>query len=233
VTLDAPRAVQARFEKPIYTLRLTKTPLGLILGSVTSNPGGINCGTLCAGASATFPAGTVVRLTASAILTATFQGWGGACSGTGVCNVTLNADTDVTANFNLIGFAGQGTTTPAPGAAASTPATGLSLRSLLTVPGARGDVTVDGRPVIVGVAGESTAVVDLGSGTFLVEGWLRQGASAGTWRFDMGGSLSPGGLGVIMGDAVELTPDSITFRMKGGPGERVAFTLRRGERASP
>jgi PKD repeat protein len=227
VTMDSPRSVQARFEKPLYTLRVTKTPLGSILGSVSSNPGGINCTTLCPAASATFPAGTTVTLRASAILTALFQGWGGACSGTGDCVVTMNADTDVTANFNLIGFAPPGDTSPTSAPAPS----GLFVRSLLTSPGARGDVTVDGRPVIVGTSGDSSVVIDAAAGTLLVEGFVRQGSTPGSWRFDFGaGRLAPGAIGVMSGEVVELTADSIAFRVKGRAGERVAFTLRNDRR---
>jgi hypothetical protein len=71
VTMDAARDVGARFDLRSFTLRLTKTPLGPILGTVTSAPAGINCGLLCATASASFQGGTVVTLTAQAILTAT------------------------------------------------------------------------------------------------------------------------------------------------------------------
>jgi hypothetical protein len=44
--------------------------------------------------------GTIVDLTATASSGSTFAGWsGGGCSGTGICTVTLNSDTAVTAGF--------------------------------------------------------------------------------------------------------------------------------------
>jgi hypothetical protein len=51
---------------------------------------------------------------------------------------------------------------------------------------------------------------------------------AGTWRFDLSPTarLEPGSIRVIAGSAERMTPDSVVFRLKGQPGERVAFTFR-------
>ena len=65
-------------------------------GTVTSDRTGINCGSDC---SESYTAGTVVTLTATANRNARFLGWGGACSGTGTCTVTMNAARSVTATF--------------------------------------------------------------------------------------------------------------------------------------
>jgi hypothetical protein len=46
--------------------------------------------------------GTVVTLTASAAGGSTFVGWAGACSGVGGCQVTIDADTSVTAHFDVL-----------------------------------------------------------------------------------------------------------------------------------
>ena len=82
---------------PTATLTVNKTGTGS--GTVTSNPAGINCGSTC---SADFNIDTVVTLTATADAGSTFTGWsGGGCSGIGMCQVTLAADTTVTANFDL------------------------------------------------------------------------------------------------------------------------------------
>jgi List-Bact-rpt repeat protein len=80
------------------THTLTVNRAGSGAGSVTSSPTGINCGTAC---SASFLSGTSVTLTATASSGSIFAGWSGACSGTGSCNVALNANTSVTATFNL------------------------------------------------------------------------------------------------------------------------------------
>ena len=98
---------------------LTVTKAGFGIGTVTSNPAGINCGTDCEHA---YPGdseqvcaydpdvGRVicteqwisqdVTLTASAASGSTFTGWsGGGCSGTGTCVVTMDEDKTVTATF--------------------------------------------------------------------------------------------------------------------------------------
>ena len=65
-------------------------------GTVTSNPPGINCGTDCAG---TFNVGAMVNLTAVPGPNSAFVGWGMSCSGSGACNVSMNSDQFVGANF--------------------------------------------------------------------------------------------------------------------------------------
>jgi hypothetical protein len=65
-------------------------------GTVTSEPGGINCGSDC---SEQYTDDTTVLLTASAATGSTFAGWSGACSGTGTCSVSMSAARSVTANF--------------------------------------------------------------------------------------------------------------------------------------
>jgi uncharacterized repeat protein (TIGR03803 family) len=65
-------------------------------GRVTSSPAGIDCPGSCG---ANFAPGTQVTLTASATSGSTFFGWGGACSGTGGCVVTMNSSQTVTVAF--------------------------------------------------------------------------------------------------------------------------------------
>jgi hypothetical protein len=67
------------------------------VGTVTSTPPGIVCGSDCSEA---FVEGTEVTLTATAEDGSTFDGWSGACTGTGTCKITLNTDTEVTASFS-------------------------------------------------------------------------------------------------------------------------------------
>jgi List-Bact-rpt repeat protein/VCBS repeat protein len=81
-----------------HTLTVSKSGPGS--GSVTSIPTGIDCGATC---SADFGPGTHVTLTATPIPGDLFDGWsGGGCSGTGTCEVNLNADTTVTADFDRL-----------------------------------------------------------------------------------------------------------------------------------
>jgi hypothetical protein len=96
VTMDQARSVTATFAAA-HTLTVSRAGNGA--GSVSSSPSGINCGATC---SAQYANGTMVTLTATAATGSTFTGWsGGGCSGTGTCEVTLNADTSVTATFTL------------------------------------------------------------------------------------------------------------------------------------
>jgi alpha-tubulin suppressor-like RCC1 family protein len=96
VPMDAAKAVTATF-MPNPTPSLTVTKLGAGSGTVTSAPGGIDCGASC---SNTFSRGSSVVLTAAAAAGSTFTGWGGGCSGAqATCSVTLDASKNVTASF--------------------------------------------------------------------------------------------------------------------------------------
>jgi uncharacterized protein (TIGR03437 family) len=69
---------------------LTTTTAGSGVGSISANPPGPS-----------YPAGTVVTLTATPNAGSTFAGWSGACSGTASCTVSMNSNQAVTAAFNL------------------------------------------------------------------------------------------------------------------------------------
>ena len=122
-------AVEAQSEPAPRSLTVTTNGFG----TVTSSPDGIDCGSDC---SASFPAGTVVTLTAVASTSpaseeSVFAGWSGACSGTDTCTVTMDSARSVTATFdlkpsiafvtsttqtgNLGGLAGGGPASPAAG----------------------------------------------------------------------------------------------------------------------
>jgi hypothetical protein len=68
-------------------------------GSVSSSPAGIACGTTC---EAAFDEHTAVTLSAATAPGSRFAGWSGACSGTGVCTVTLDMAARVTAAFSRL-----------------------------------------------------------------------------------------------------------------------------------
>ncbi len=86
-------------------------------GTVTSSPSGINCGSTC---NADYVSGTPVTLTATPVSGGSFSGWGGACSGTGSCVVTMNAAKSVSATFSQVDFTlsasvtGSGSVTSSP-----------------------------------------------------------------------------------------------------------------------
>jgi hypothetical protein len=87
--------VIANFNAPQQQLTVSVTGSG----GVASNQPGISCPTTC---SASFAQGTQVSLYASAAANYQFTGWGGACTGTGICTVTLNAATSVSATFTQL-----------------------------------------------------------------------------------------------------------------------------------
>lgn len=84
-----------------FTLQrqLSVTLGGTGLGQVTSSPAGLNCASNC---SARFNQGARILLTATPSNGHSFAGWGGSCTGSAnSCEVTLNVDSSVTANFNV------------------------------------------------------------------------------------------------------------------------------------
>lgn len=94
-TVNAAAAVVATFTT---TPQLTVVKAGNGIGTVTSAPAGINCGTECA---QNINYGNMVTLTATTTAGTSFVGWsGGGCTGTGTCVVTVTAATQVTATFS-------------------------------------------------------------------------------------------------------------------------------------
>ncbi len=98
VTMTAAREVTATFDtSPVQTYALTVTKSGTGSGTVSSSPAGVSCGATC---SASFNSGTSVTLTATPASGSTFASWGGACSGSAGCVVTMSQARAVTATFN-------------------------------------------------------------------------------------------------------------------------------------
>jgi len=115
VTMDAARAVTATFALRRYDLVVTRAGGGV--GRVSSSPVGIDCGSDCVEA---YDHGATVTLTPSAMSGSVFTGWGGDCSGSGACNVTMTAARNVSARFELerfelrVGVTGDGTVDSSP-----------------------------------------------------------------------------------------------------------------------
>ena len=80
------------------TLTITKDGTGS--GTVTTNKGGINCGSTC---SAVFATGDSADISAAASTDSFFKKWGGdTCSGNATqCSLTMDSPKTVTATFNL------------------------------------------------------------------------------------------------------------------------------------
>ncbi|MFZ4440039.1 MAG: SUMF1/EgtB/PvdO family nonheme iron enzyme [Syntrophales bacterium] len=91
ITMSAAQSVSATFA-PTFNLTVSKTGNG----TITSNPAGISCGTDC---TEIYKSGTSVTLTATPDSGWNFTVWGGACSGTGSCQITMNQANNVTATF--------------------------------------------------------------------------------------------------------------------------------------
>ena len=98
------------FTVTVPTAGLLASKAGNGKGTIAStsnpaNPDQINCGVACSSASATYPVGTVVTLTASPAIGSNFTRWDGCDSVSGTtCSVTLTANRSVTATFTLQTF---------------------------------------------------------------------------------------------------------------------------------
>jgi hypothetical protein len=94
VTMGSDQTVMAFFALNTFALSVGKFGGGS--GIVSSTPAGISCGATCV---ASFSSGTAVTLSAAANLGSTFDGWSGACSGSGACVVTMTSAQSVNATF--------------------------------------------------------------------------------------------------------------------------------------
>ncbi len=79
------------------SMQLSVSKTGAGSGTVSSAPGGINCGGSC---SASFALGSTVTLTATPSSGSVFAGWSGDCAGTGSCTLAMHAPRQVTAQFD-------------------------------------------------------------------------------------------------------------------------------------
>ncbi|MEO7093731.1 MAG: hypothetical protein ABI175_10805 [Polyangiales bacterium] len=95
---------------------LSVATAGRGLGRITSNPAGIDCGYQSANVCAvnTAPGISVTLYPTPSSFAYVFTGWSGACTGTGLCTVSMDASKSVTANFDLFDST---TATPLPGPA--------------------------------------------------------------------------------------------------------------------
>jgi hypothetical protein len=99
ITNSVEYAVLLQQADPQYELVVTKVGAGRITG----NPGNIGCDSpeTCS-TERSYAPGAVVMLTATPATGHAFAGWGGACSGTRVCSVTMDEAKEVVAMFRLL-----------------------------------------------------------------------------------------------------------------------------------
>lgn len=174
-------------DRPVWaahsgTHTLTVTNAGTRVGTVASTPSGVSCPGDCTEA---YADGTGVTLTATASSGSDFVAWGGACTGTSSCVVTMGADRSVTATFNL-----TPTPTPTPASITITPTRGSPKSTTVTVSGSNfvaGTYSISYDDAVVGTLitsggswsqgfvvpssglGSHTVKVDTLSATFTVE----------------------------------------------------------------
>lgn len=96
VTMSGAQAVTALFDVTHFQVAVLKTGTGS--GTVASSPAGLNCGSTC---NALMARNTTVSLSATPAAGSRFTGWGGACSGTGACSLSMVSSHSVTANFTV------------------------------------------------------------------------------------------------------------------------------------
>jgi hypothetical protein len=89
---------------PNYTLSVSVSGNG----TVTSSPTGITCPSVC---TMNYASGTPVMLTATPMGGSSFNGWGGACTGSGTCLLTMNSIESATAMFSAAAGGGPSTQT--------------------------------------------------------------------------------------------------------------------------
>jgi hypothetical protein len=118
VTMSQARQVTARFVPRSFALGVTGAGDGT--GSVVTAEGVqpplscmVQAGTASGSCTASYPAGSMVTMRATAAVGSRFGGWSGACTGAAQCTVTLDQARSVSATFELVPFtvtvAGSGT----------------------------------------------------------------------------------------------------------------------------
>jgi hypothetical protein len=104
----------------------------------------------------------------------------------------------------------------------------LAWSSDLDVEGGRLQLVVNGSAVSYPGVGRAYGMAAFIDGQNHVEATLVEGrGKAGLWRFDFMSSqaIAPGSIRVLAGDVASVAASSITFHIKGIPGERIAFTF--------
>jgi hypothetical protein len=102
--MDGDHTVSAMFVStgagdPLAPKPLAVTVAGTGAGTVTSAPAGVNCAASCAVNLSAFAIYTLHAMPAAG---SRFDGWSGACSGTGTCSVTMSDARAVTATFTAL-----------------------------------------------------------------------------------------------------------------------------------
>jgi Divergent InlB B-repeat domain len=95
LSMAVSRTVSAGFRALRDPLRVAKSGRGI--GTVTTDPSGIDCGNVC---DYSFRHGTQITLRAAPNGRSRFRTWSGGCTGKSTCTLTIAAPVDVTAAFD-------------------------------------------------------------------------------------------------------------------------------------
>lgn len=96
VSTIAPEPCEDCIKPPPTSYTLTVSKSGTGSGTISSTDKKIYCGSTC---STTYTSGVTATLTAIPTVGFVFSSWGGACSGTSLCTLTMNGNKNVTASF--------------------------------------------------------------------------------------------------------------------------------------
>ena len=227
LTMDGNKNVTANFALAQFTLNVIAAGGGGGCGGAVTGTG-INCGTGgnpndC---TETYTSGSSVTLTAGGTC---FQNWAGDVPASCLtvprpisCTVVMDQVRSVTASYGTL-------TTPARGEAAPARTDSLTWLSELSAPATAGQVLANGQLAVSTPPGASAALLAVRPGENRVEAQLTLGAARpGLWRFTVQDPkrIEPGSLRAVLGEVALVTPDTIAFRLRGQPGETVAFTFR-------
>lgn len=183
-------AMWAAFRGTTYNLVVSRSGSGS--GTITSSPGGINCGSTCG---ATLSSGTVVTLTETPSTGSIFSGWSGPCSGTDTtCRFTV-------ASVNGVAVAAFNSLTP----------------TLWVTKSGSGSGIVTSSPA--GINCGSTCSVSLASGTVVT---LTEAPSTGVFNAWTGGCAGAGTTCNFTMGTSNVEVDSIFTSSVTSPGSTVA-----------
>jgi hypothetical protein len=102
---------------------------------------------------------------------------------------------------------------------------GSRVTSDLAIPDGQGQVVINGAEVAFPTPGPAELALSSRLGANRVEALLVQGSGkGGTWRFEITGAR-PGSLRALAGEPVSIAGDTIVFRLRGRPAERVVFAF--------
>jgi len=216
-TLTFTAAVEPFYDCFLPTFTIGPSPPPVTDCVAAREPGSTTC-------SRTYTAGATAVIQAPTSVCGELVCWRGACLGSSdkpgsVCTLTM--DTDKTAGVLLTG--------DCTGITSDDKLVGLAWNIDLDAPGALGQAVVDGAIVVAESGRRVQAATRKREGEAVVAATLVKAAGKpGTWRFEAqeGETIEPGSLRVLSGDVALLTPTAVVFRLKGTPGEQVAFSYR-------